>query len=62
MPIYHSWERSRGFEVNLHPFLNMTLDGGEWSASCFFQFTPGQRALGTLWMGGRSGRGKNNVL
>jgi hypothetical protein len=28
------------------------LDGGEWSASRPGPFTPGERALGTHWIGG----------
>jgi len=30
------WE----MEVQLHAFLNLALDGGEWSASCPDCFTP----------------------
>jgi hypothetical protein len=34
------------------PFLNMALDGGEWSASRPGRFTPGERAPYTHWIGG----------
>jgi hypothetical protein len=33
-------------------FLTSTLAGGEWSASRPYRFTPGERALGTQWIGG----------
>jgi len=36
----------------LHTFLTLGLDGGEWSASHTDRFTPRERALGTLWIGG----------
>jgi hypothetical protein len=34
------------------PFLTSALDGGEWSASRPYRFTPGERAPGTHWIGG----------
>jgi hypothetical protein len=34
------------------PFLTSELYGGEWSASSPDRFTPGDRALGTHWIGG----------
>jgi hypothetical protein len=34
------------------PFLISALDGGEWSASRPCRFIPGERALGTHWIGG----------
>jgi hypothetical protein len=41
-------------------FLNLALDGGEWSASCPGRFTPYDRPSGTHWTGGwvgpRAGR------
>lgn len=30
----HAMKAFKGVEVQLHPFLTSTLDGGEWSASC----------------------------
>jgi hypothetical protein len=30
----------------MEAFLTSLLDGGEWSASCFDYFTPGERAPG----------------
>jgi hypothetical protein len=33
-------------------FLDLALDGGEWSASLSYRFTPGERAPGTHWLGG----------
>jgi hypothetical protein len=32
-------------EVQLHAFLTLALDGGEWSASCPGCFTPGKESL-----------------
>jgi hypothetical protein len=32
--------------------LTLVLEGGEWSASHLGHFTPGERALGTHWIGG----------
>jgi hypothetical protein len=34
------------------PFLTSALDGGESSGSCPGCFVPGERALGTHWIGG----------
>jgi hypothetical protein len=34
------------------PFLTSALDEGEWSASRSCRFTPGERALGTHYIGG----------
>jgi len=37
VPVY-AWRHIRGVEVQLHLFLTLALDGGEWSAShhgCF---------------------------
>jgi hypothetical protein len=36
-------------------FFTSPLDVGEWSASRLGRFTPGERAPGTLWIGGRVG-------
>jgi hypothetical protein len=41
-----------GVDVKIRVFLTSALVGGEWSASCFGSFTPGERASGTHWMGG----------
>jgi hypothetical protein len=35
----------RGVEIQLHTFLTLALDGGEWSASHPSHFTPEKRAL-----------------
>jgi hypothetical protein len=32
--------------------LDLGTSGGEWSASRLCRFNPGERALGTNWMGG----------
>jgi hypothetical protein len=34
------------------PFFTSTLIGDKWSASRPCHFTPGERALGTHWIGG----------
>jgi hypothetical protein len=39
-------------DVWIHIFLTSALVGGEWSASRPGRFTPGERALGTHWIGG----------
>jgi hypothetical protein len=41
-----------GVDVWIHIFLTLALAGGEWSASHPGHFTPGERALGTHWIGG----------
>jgi hypothetical protein len=41
-----------GVDVKIHIFLISALAGGEWSASRPGRFTPGERALGTHWLGG----------
>jgi hypothetical protein len=41
-----------GVDVGIHIFLTSALVGGEWSASRPCRFTTGERALGTLWIGG----------
>jgi hypothetical protein len=38
-----------GAEVQLHAFLTSAIDGGEWSASRPYRFTPTERAPGTHW-------------
>jgi hypothetical protein len=45
------------------PFLTLALDGGEWSASHHGRFTPKERTLGTLWVGGWADLGtvKRNI-
>jgi hypothetical protein len=41
-----------GVDVYIHIFLTSALGAGEWSASRPGRFTPGEIALGTLWIGG----------
>jgi len=38
-------------DVQLHTFLTLALDGGEWSVSHPSHFTPGERAPDTHWIG-----------
>jgi hypothetical protein len=38
--------------VSIHVFLTLALVGGKWSASLLGSFTPGERTLGTLQIGG----------
>jgi len=40
---YHTTKTYRGVEVQLHVFLTLALDGGEWSASRPGHFTLGER-------------------
>jgi hypothetical protein len=44
-----------GVGVQFHVFLTSAVVGGEWSASPPGHFTPGERALGTHWIGGSVG-------
>jgi hypothetical protein len=41
-----------GVDVQIYTFLTSSLAGGDWSASCWSCFTPGERAHGTHWIGG----------
>jgi hypothetical protein len=41
-----------GMKVQIHSFLSMALDGGEWVVSGPGCFTPGKGALRTHWIGG----------
>jgi hypothetical protein len=41
-----------GVGVQIHIFLTSALAGGEWSASRFGRFTPGEKAISTHWRGG----------
>jgi hypothetical protein len=41
-----------GVDVQIHIFLASALIGGEWSASCPYRFTPGEKAPSTYWIGG----------
>jgi hypothetical protein len=52
-----------GVDVYIHIFLTLALVGGEWSASRPSLFTPGERTLGTRWIGGWVGpkAGLNDV-
>jgi hypothetical protein len=38
--------------IDSHIFLTSALVGGEWSTSRLGRYTPGERAPGTLWIGG----------
>jgi len=38
-------------EEELHAFLTLALDGGEWSASLPGSLTPGERTPGAHWIG-----------
>jgi hypothetical protein len=44
-----------GVEMQLHAFLTLVLDGGEWSASRPGRFTRRERASDTHWIGGWGG-------
>jgi len=44
-----------GVEVQIHTFLTLALDRGEWSASRPAAFIPWQRTPGTRCIGGRVG-------
>jgi len=46
------WRCTGGVEVQLHAFLTLAIDGGEWSASCPSCFTYGERASSIHWIGG----------
>jgi hypothetical protein len=39
-------------DAYIHVFLTTALLRGEWSPSCPCHFTPGERAPGTIWIGG----------
>jgi hypothetical protein len=39
-------------KVQVHSFLTLTLDGGEWSVSCPNHFTPGESAPSAHLVGG----------
>jgi hypothetical protein len=41
-----------GVEIQLHTYLNLAVDGDEWSASRPDRFTPKERAPGIHWIGG----------
>jgi hypothetical protein len=41
-----------GVDVEVHIFLTVALDGGEWSVSRPSHFAPGERAPVTHWIGG----------
>jgi len=46
------WE----MELELHTFLTMALNEGEWSASCSYYFMPWERGPGTHRLGSWAGR------
>jgi hypothetical protein len=41
-----------GVGVYIHLFMTSALDGGEWLAPLPGRFIPGERVLGTHWIGG----------
>jgi hypothetical protein len=41
-----------GVDESIHIFWTSALVGDEWSTSRTHRFTPGERALGTHWIGG----------
>jgi hypothetical protein len=45
--MHHVMTTQSKMEIQFHAFLTSALDGGEWSASRFGRFTPGDRFLGT---------------
>jgi hypothetical protein len=47
-----SWRHMVGIEVQLHSFLSMVIDGGDWSASPCSRFTSGVRGPGNHLVGG----------
>jgi hypothetical protein len=49
---HHTMKTYRGVEVQIHIFLTLALDGGEWSASHFGHFILGERAPGIHWIRG----------
>jgi hypothetical protein len=50
---YYAMKAYVGLDVYIHIFLTSALGRGEWSASRTGRFTPGERAPGTHWIGGR---------
>jgi hypothetical protein len=44
-----------GVDVEIHVFLNLTVVGGEWSASRPSCFTPVERAPSIHWIGDQVG-------
>jgi hypothetical protein len=54
--------KARGrVEVQLHAFLTLTLDGGEWSASRPDRFNAEERNVSTHWIGGWVGPRRGGV-
>jgi hypothetical protein len=49
-PEHHAMRRIEG--VELHAFLTLALDGGEWSALRPVRFAPSERSPSTHWIGG----------
>jgi len=55
---HHAMKTHGGVKVQLHAFISLALDRGEWSASHPGRFTPRERAPGTHllgWVGPRAG-------
>jgi hypothetical protein len=49
-------------EVKLHMFLNLILDGGEWSGSHSGPSIPGKEPILFFWVEGCMGSGEEKVL
>jgi hypothetical protein len=45
---HHVMKTYRGVKIQLHAFLMLALDEGEWSASCCSHFNPGERSHSTV--------------
>jgi hypothetical protein len=41
-----------GVDVYIHILLTLALAGGLWAASCPCHFTPRERTVRTIWIGG----------
>jgi hypothetical protein len=48
---HHAMMTYGGMEIQLHTFLTLALDEGNWSASCHSHCTMGERACSTHWIG-----------
>jgi hypothetical protein len=56
---YHAMKIYGVVYVHLQEFLTSALEEGEWWASCLGRLNPGNRALGTHWIGGWLGGPKS---
>jgi len=52
---HHAMKIYGEVEVQLHIFLTLALDGGEWLASCPVHFTTRESTPGVHWIGGWGG-------